>query len=83
MVKRLARRCDGSFRFCAGRPVVPRDDVASRRVAPGIDLAALALDPLPADEKMIVFHFSSKGQNLAQFHGGKAISLLVQVRYGE
>ena len=36
-----------------------------------------------ADEKMIVFHFSSKGQNLAQFHGGKAISLLVQVRYGE
>ena len=36
-----------------------------------------------ADEKMIVFHFSGKGQNLAQFHGGKAISLLVQVRYGE
>ena len=36
-----------------------------------------------ADEKMIVFHFSGKGQNLAQFHGGKAVSLLVQVRYGE
>ena len=59
MVKRLARRCDGAFRFCAGRPVVPRDDVASRRVAPGIDLVALALDPLPADEKMIVSHLRS------------------------